>query len=56
MTAATAPALKKKRHSRLPISAVAASVGFEDPLYFSRVFRRQMGLSPTEYRESAKED
>ena len=26
------------------------SVGFDDPLYFSRVFRRATGLSPTEYR------
>ena len=38
------------RHSALPISAVAASVGFEDPLYFSRAFRRAVGQSPTEYR------
>ena len=39
------------RHSTLPISAVAASVGFEDPLYFSRAFRRAVGQSPTEYRQ-----
>ena len=30
--------------------AVAISAGFEDPFYFSRVFRREMGVSPTEYR------
>ncbi len=28
------------------ISAVAASVGLEDPLYFSRAFRRAVGQSP----------
>ena len=39
------------RHSTLPISAVAASVGFEDPLYFSRAFRRAVGQSHTEYRQ-----
>lgn len=39
------------RHSDLPVGAVAASVGFEDRLYFSRAFRRETGLSPTEYRE-----
>ena len=39
------------RHSTLPVSAVAASVGFEDPFYFSRAFRREVGCSPTAYRE-----
>ena len=39
------------RHSALPISMVAVSVGFEDPLYFSRVFRGETGFSPTEYRK-----
>lgn len=38
------------RHSPLPIGAVATSVGFEDPFYFSRVFKREVGVSPTEYR------
>ena len=38
------------RHSALPVAAVATSVGFEDPYYFSRAFRREMGMSPTEYR------
>lgn len=40
------------RHSTLSISAVAASVGFQDPLYFSRAFRREVGCSPKEYRDS----
>ena len=38
------------RHSALPVGTVATSAGFEDPFYFSRVFRREMGVSPTEYR------
>lgn len=42
------------RHSALPVGAVAASVGFEDPLYFSRVFRRETGQSPTEYRSGGR--
>ena len=41
------------RHSGLPVGAVATSVGFEDPFYFSRTFRREKGVSPTEYREKA---
>lgn len=42
------------RHSALSVGAVAASVGFEDPFYFSRSFRKETGLSPTQYRLSAK--
>lgn len=39
------------RHSALSVGAIAVSVGFEDPFYFSRVFHRATGMSPTEYRE-----
>lgn len=39
----------------LSVKAVAFSVGFEDPLYFSRRFREVMGKSPTEYAEEARE-
>ena len=38
----------------LPISAVAQATGFEDPLYFSRQFRRTHGLSPSDYRAQHK--
>jgi AraC-like DNA-binding protein len=31
------------------IAEVAAAVGYEDPLYFSRVFRRVMGMPPSAY-------
>jgi AraC family transcriptional regulator of arabinose operon len=34
-----------------PVGAVAAEVGFADPLYFSTRFRRQTGHSPTQYRQ-----
>lgn len=33
------------------ISEIAGLSGFEDVSYFSRVFRKQMGLSPTEYEK-----
>ena len=42
------------RHSQLPVGTVAASVGFEDPFYFSRAFRRETGQSPSAYRIAEK--
>jgi len=38
------------QQTNFPIADIASSVGYEDPLYFSRVFRRTYGISPTEYR------
>ncbi len=39
--------------STMNISEVAYSVGFTDPKYFSRCFKKDTGMSPREYRESA---
>ncbi|HEU5013116.1 MAG TPA: ATP-binding protein [Roseiflexaceae bacterium] len=39
------------RNTNENITAVAAQVGFEDPAYFSRVFRKQVGCSPQHFRE-----
>jgi len=33
-----------------PVGEIARGVGFEDPLYFSRVFRKKTGLTASEYR------
>ncbi|WP_372778155.1 AraC family transcriptional regulator [Litorivivens sp.] len=38
----------------LRISAVSAAVGYDDPLYFSRLFRKITGTSPKDYRASHK--
>ncbi|MFD2670384.1 AraC family transcriptional regulator [Marinicrinis sediminis] len=38
----------------LTIEQVAYSVGFEDPLYFSRQFKKHFGLSPTHYQQEIK--
>jgi AraC family transcriptional regulator, transcriptional activator of pobA len=38
-------------YTNLPISAVAYSLGFDDPAYFSRLFSGATGLSPRRFRE-----
>lgn len=40
------------RESSMAISEVALEVGFRDPLYFTRVFTHQIGVSPKEYRNA----
>jgi len=40
----------------LSISQVAALVGYSDPLYFSRLFKKQLGLSPVQYRKAYMDD
>jgi YesN/AraC family two-component response regulator len=37
--------------SDVPVQQIAQTVGIADPFYFSRVFKKQFGVSPTEYRE-----
>lgn len=43
------------RNNPLPIKEIAASVGFRDPAYFSRVFKRHYGFTPREAREMEEE-
>lgn len=42
------------RTTSVPVGSVALNVGFSDINYFARLFRREVGMSPTEYRESAE--
>ncbi len=39
------------RNATLSVREIAASVGIEDPLYFSRVFKEVKGISPSEYQK-----
>ena len=34
----------------LSVTEIALSCGFSDPLYFSRLFKKRYGISPSEYR------
>ncbi len=37
------------RYSKYSVSQIAEACGFAEPLYFSRVFKKYFGVSPSEY-------
>ena len=39
------------KETDLPVSDIARSVGYNDALYFSRLFKQKKGRTPTRYRE-----
>jgi len=41
--------------SDLGVQGVATALGYDDPLYFSRLFSRTVGLSPRAYRRSVRD-
>lgn len=45
-------ALQLKTKPNAPVAEIALAVGYDDPLYFSRVFRKQFNCSPSNYRNS----
>ncbi|MGI4862854.1 MAG: helix-turn-helix domain-containing protein, partial [Janthinobacterium lividum] len=42
-------------HTGLSVAEIAFALGFEDPSYFSRFFRRLTGQAPAAYRVTARE-
>lgn len=44
------------RNSSFRISEISAEVGFDDPYYFSRIFRKNVGISPRAYRQGTETD
>lgn len=44
------------KNSGLSINSIANSVGFNDPLYFSRVFKKVKGTPPSQYISSQKQE
>ena len=51
-----AEAARLLRYTDLTVGEISFRVGFTDPLYFSRAFKRQTGLPPQAYRESVRGD
>ena len=47
--------LLKNTRDSLSINEIASSTGFDNPLYFSRIFRNRTGMSPSEYRKKYKQ-
>ena len=37
--------------TELPVNVIACSIGFSDPLYFSKFFKKRTGHSPEKYRQ-----
>ncbi len=37
-----------------PVKTVAMEIGYRDPYYFSRIFKKSMGISPDKYRDIKK--
>lgn len=44
-----------RSHLGCPVGDIARSVGIEDPFYFSRLFHKRLGCSPSLYRKRNKE-
>lgn len=40
-------------HPHLEVKQVAAAVGYDDALYFSRLFKRETGVNPSVFKDSA---
>ena len=41
-------------NTEMPVAEIAENAGFADPAYFSRVFRRETGMTPLDYRASGR--
>lgn len=40
-------------HTSYNVSEIAEIVGYDNPLYFSRVFKKELGVSPAQYRKNS---
>ena len=51
-----AEAARLLRNTELPVCQIAASMGYENRTQFYKVFRREYGLTPLEYRRHIAEE
>jgi AraC-like DNA-binding protein len=49
-------AKRRLMHSSFTVSEIAYALEFEDPSYFVRFFKRQTGITPTQYRVAMRQD
>ena len=47
-------ARERLEKTNLPIIEIAAQVGYDDPSYFARLFRREVGVTPAAYRRERR--
>ncbi|MBB3219299.1 helix-turn-helix domain-containing protein [Pseudoduganella umbonata] len=47
-------ACRKLTYVPTPIATIGYELGFQDPAYFSRLFRKRVGLTPKAYREQSR--
>ena len=40
--------------AEMPVDEISFDVGYEDPSFFRRLFKRQTGLTPSQYRRMFK--
>jgi AraC family transcriptional activator of pobA len=48
----TREACRRLVYIAAPAASLAGELGFEDPAYFSRFFKRRMGMSPHRWRQT----
>ena len=42
--------------TNVKIYDIAKSIGYDDPFYFSKAFKKMTGLSPSDFREKNKKE
>ena len=42
--------------SDFPVVTIAESLGFDDPSYYSRIFKKTVGITPLQFRKTASSD
>ena len=51
----TREACRRLVYIAAPVASLAGELGFEDPAYFSRFFKRRMGMSPHRWRQAHRD-